>query len=68
MKDLVDLPKKVRQDLKIVPVTHMDQVLGLALRPAAEKKTRPKRTKPKKEDKSGTESAPAGKAEVVKTG
>jgi len=68
MKDLVDLPKKVRQDLKIVPVTHMDQVLGLALRPATEKKSRPKRAKPKKEDKSSTESTPERKAEAEKAG
>ncbi len=31
VKDLVDLPKRVRTDLKIVPVTHMDQVLEIAL-------------------------------------
>ncbi len=37
MKDLVDVPKKVLQDLKIVPVVHMDQVLELALSPAEEK-------------------------------
>jgi ATP-dependent Lon protease len=30
-KDLVDVPKKVLADLKIVPVTHMDQVLDIAL-------------------------------------
>ena len=33
-KDLVDVPKKVLADLKIVPVTHMDQVLEVALYPA----------------------------------
>lgn len=32
-KDLVDVPKKVLADLKIVPVTHMDQVLEMALHP-----------------------------------
>jgi ATP-dependent Lon protease len=30
-KDLVDVPKRVRTDLKIVPVLHMDQVLEIAL-------------------------------------
>jgi ATP-dependent Lon protease len=30
-KDLVDVPKKVLSDLKIVPVIHMDQVLEIAL-------------------------------------
>ncbi len=32
-KDLVDVPKKVLADLKIVPVVHMDQVLDVALYP-----------------------------------
>ena len=32
-KDLVDVPKKVLADLKIVPVIHMDQVLDVALHP-----------------------------------
>ena len=31
MKDLIDVPKKVLTDIKIVPVNHMDQVLELAL-------------------------------------
>ncbi len=31
MKDLVDVPKKVREDLKIVALQHMDQVLEIAL-------------------------------------
>jgi ATP-dependent Lon protease len=35
LKDLVDVPKKVRDDLKIIPVQHMDQVLELALAPQA---------------------------------
>jgi ATP-dependent Lon protease len=31
IKDLVDVPKKVREDLKIIPLHHMDQVLEIAL-------------------------------------
>jgi len=31
MKDLVDVPKKVLTDLKIVPINHMDEVLKIAL-------------------------------------
>ena len=31
MKDLVDVPRKVREDLKIVALQHMDQVLEMAL-------------------------------------
>lgn len=42
-KDLLDVPKKVKQDLNIVPVTHMDQVIEVALRPPGEKANRKKR-------------------------
>jgi ATP-dependent Lon protease len=35
LKDLVDVPKKVRDDLKIIPVTHMDQVIEIAISPEA---------------------------------
>jgi ATP-dependent Lon protease len=45
MKDLIDVPKKVRTDLKLVPVTHMDDVLKVALHPPAEKSPKPRRTK-----------------------
>ncbi len=31
MKDLVDVPKTVRSELKIIPVKHMDEVLQIAL-------------------------------------
>jgi len=31
LKDLVDVPKRVRSELKIVPVDHLDQVLEVAL-------------------------------------
>ncbi len=45
LKDLVDIPRKVKTDLKIIPVSHMDEVLKVALYPAKpmEKKTRAKR-------------------------
>jgi ATP-dependent Lon protease len=33
IKDLVDLPKAARAELKIIPVKHMDDVLKLALSP-----------------------------------
>jgi ATP-dependent Lon protease len=33
LKDLVDVPKKVREDLKIIPVNHMDQVVEIAISP-----------------------------------
>jgi ATP-dependent Lon protease len=42
LKDLVDVPKKVLTDLEIIPVTHMDQVLGVALYPPDENGRGPK--------------------------
>ena len=30
-KDLVDIPKKVREDIKIIPVDNVDEVLKIAL-------------------------------------
>jgi ATP-dependent Lon protease len=45
MKDLVDVPHKVLDVLKIVPVIHMDEVLHLALHPPVEKPPRHKRVK-----------------------
>lgn len=44
IKDLVDVPRKARQDLKIVPVEHMDQVLKVALNPLGKKPARLKRS------------------------
>ena len=49
VKDLVDVPKKVRTDLKIVPVNHMDQVLEIALHPPHEKPHRPRKVGHKNE-------------------
>ncbi len=43
-KDLVDVPKRARAELKIIPVEHMDQVLKIALEPKLEK-AKPVRTK-----------------------
>jgi ATP-dependent Lon protease len=51
LKDLVDVPKKVRDDLKIVPVLHMDQVLEVALHPPMEKPNRSKWAQVRKEEK-----------------
>jgi ATP-dependent Lon protease len=49
MKDLVDIPKKVRQDMQIKPVTHMDEVLKLALNPKLAKVGRSRRGMTNKE-------------------
>jgi ATP-dependent Lon protease len=35
LKDLVDLPKTAKSELKIIPVKHMDEVLQIALSPKA---------------------------------
>jgi ATP-dependent Lon protease len=35
-KDIVELPEKVRQDLTLIPVASMDEVLKVALGPAAD--------------------------------
>lgn len=37
MKDLVDVPKKVLDEIQIIPVTHMDDVLKMALHQPIEK-------------------------------
>ncbi len=37
IKDLQDIPKKARQDLDIIPVTHMDEVIKVALHDKASK-------------------------------
>ena len=39
MKDLVDLPRRAKEDLRIIPVEHMDDVLEIALCPPENKKT-----------------------------
>ena len=49
VKDLVDVPKKVLEQLKIVPITHMDEVLQQALYPAIEKPARFSKSKSQKE-------------------
>ena len=49
IKDLVDVPKKVRIDLKIIPVNHMDQVLEIALHPPHEKPHRHRKAAQKAE-------------------
>jgi ATP-dependent Lon protease len=51
IKDLVDVPKKVREDLKIVPVSHMDQVLEIAV--AAQPVMDPPRPRRRQEEAAG---------------
>jgi ATP-dependent Lon protease len=51
LKDLIDVPRKVRDDLKLIPVNHMDEVLKVALYPAVEKPVRHRKSKDKDKDK-----------------
>jgi len=60
-KDLVDVPKKVLSDLKIIPVMHMDQVLEVALHPPVERKPR------LRADKKSEKKRAAKKAEKTET-
>jgi ATP-dependent Lon protease len=53
LKDLVDVPKKVRTDLKIVPIKHMNEVIALALYPED------KAAKTKRESASSNAAKPA---------
>ena len=48
LKDLVDVPKQAQKDLKILPVTHMDQVLEIAL--SKEVVSEPPKPRNKKEE------------------
>ncbi len=49
LKDLVDVPKRARSEMKIIPVEHMDEVLEMALTPAETRPPRPRRKKEKHE-------------------
>ena len=59
MKDLVDVPKRVRDELKLVPVSHMDQVLAVAIAPEASRPPRVSKSKPKEKAKAGADNSPA---------
>ncbi len=43
-KDLVEISKRARSNLRIIPVDHMDQVIEVAIRPPRPKKPRPKQS------------------------
>ena len=50
MKDLIDVPKTARNELKILPVTHMDQVLEVALSPEVVVEPPRPRRRPEEQD------------------
>jgi ATP-dependent Lon protease len=49
------VPRKVKDDLKLIPVVHMDQVLQVALHPPVEKPARQKRAKRQVEEAEASE-------------
>ncbi|MFM8319816.1 MAG: endopeptidase La [Chloroflexota bacterium] len=65
LKDLVDVPKKARSDLKIVPVEHMDEVIDVALAPAPPEEARPARSRRKKDKPEAEKPAEKSAAEIV---
>jgi ATP-dependent Lon protease len=60
MKDLVDVPKRARSELKILPVEHIDQVLEIALAPLPQraKPVRPRRAPRESIEEKGKEILP----------
>ncbi len=53
LKDLVDIPKRARDDLKILPVKHMDEVVGIAIAP--ELVAEPPRPRRRQDESNGEE-------------
>ncbi len=59
LKDLVDVPKRARSEIKIVPVEHVDEVLAIALAPKPANPPKPKRSRKKAEEKGDDQSPEA---------
>jgi len=68
LKDLVEIPKKVLQDINILPVKHMDQVLEMALKPPTAKSNRTKRGKNQKTKEKPTNSENSGSEKGIGPG
>lgn len=64
LKDLVDVPRKVKDDLKLIPVNHMDEVLQVALHPAVEKPVRHRKSKEKDKEKASETETEASSEET----
>ncbi len=56
LKDLIDVPKRARNEMKIIPVEHVDQVLEVALAPAPVEEAKPPR--PRRKKPAAAEAAP----------
>jgi ATP-dependent Lon protease len=60
LKDLIDLPKRVKNDLELIGVEHVDEVLAAALiKPGAKAKSAPKKPTPAK-GTAGSAASPPG--------
>ncbi len=62
LKDLVDVPRKARNELNIIPVSHIDEVLEAALLPAPKKKksaAKPRPATPRKKASGEAKQPPA---------
>ena len=57
VKDLVDVPKRARAELKIVPVEHMDQVLKIALTPPQPERGKGERPRSKSRPRAESENS-----------
>ena len=55
LKDLVDVPRKVLDILKIIPINHMDEVLQQALYPPVEKPARHRKPKAQPDESQANE-------------
>ncbi len=64
LKDLVDVPKRARNELNIVPVEHIDQVIEVALLPAPQEAKSPR---PRRKKASETADAPRPGSPVEQT-
>jgi ATP-dependent Lon protease len=72
IKDLIDVPKRVKKEVNMVPVEHMDEVLGIALAPVKAKSQSTKQAKsPRKkaaESSSEIPSKPTGGGQPIQPG
>jgi ATP-dependent Lon protease len=64
MKDLIDVPKRARSEMKIIPVEHIDEVLSIALEKEAQK-PKASRSRKKADVKEEQQNSPAKDAAIV---
>lgn len=64
MKDLIDVPKRARSEMKIIPVEHIDEVLSIALE-KEEQKPKAARSRKKTEVKEEQKSSPESDTAIV---